>query len=113
MSVMEPVLRETHKVGHGTLRSNYATDISKYTLEGINKMINARINMMRSNHASILRIDLALIPLLGFDANNKNVFLHNPKLPKDLSTSNVVTVNSSSETYPRRPNTGITLPHKH
>jgi hypothetical protein len=50
------------------------------------------------------------IHLLGFDANNKNSFLLNLELPKDLSTSNDVTVNSSSEMYPRRLNTGITLP---
>jgi hypothetical protein len=112
-SAVEPVShRSTRKVGHGLLQSNYATDISKYTLEGNNKMINVRVNTMRSNHTSILRIDSALIPLLGFDANNKNLFLHNPKFPKDLSTSNVVTVNRSSEMYPRRPNTGIMLPHK-
>jgi hypothetical protein len=44
-------------------------------LEGNNKIINARINTMRSNRMGILRVDPALIPLLGFDANNKNVFL--------------------------------------
>jgi hypothetical protein len=77
-SVVEPVLhRSTHKVGHGPLQSNYATDISEYTLEGNNKMINARINMMHSNRTSILGIDLALIPLLRFR-------VHNPELPKDL-----------------------------
>jgi hypothetical protein len=43
MSVVEPVSRETHKVGHGPLKSNYATDINEYTLEGNNKMINAHI----------------------------------------------------------------------
>jgi hypothetical protein len=42
----------------------------------------------------------------------KIYWLHNPELPKDLSTSNVVTVNRSSEMYPRRPNAGIMLPHK-
>jgi hypothetical protein len=35
-----------------------------------------------------------------------------PKFPKDLSTSNAITVNNSSEMYPLRPNTEITLPHK-
>jgi hypothetical protein len=75
-------------------------------------MINACINTMYSNCISILRIDPALIPLLGFDANNKKIILRNPELPKDLSNSNAVMVNRSSETYPRRPNTGITLPHK-
>jgi hypothetical protein len=53
------------------LKSNYATDINKYTLERNNKTINARIHTMRSNRTSILRIDLALIPLLGFGADNK------------------------------------------
>jgi hypothetical protein len=42
----------------------------------------------------------------------KKLFLRNPKLPKDLSTSNVVTVNRSSMTYPCSPNVTITLPHK-
>jgi hypothetical protein len=39
--------------------------------------------------------------------------LRNPEFPKDLSISNVVTVNRSLDTYPRRPNAGIMLPHKH
>jgi hypothetical protein len=43
MSVMEPVSRETRKVGHGPLQSNYATDINEYTLKGNNKMINTHI----------------------------------------------------------------------
>jgi hypothetical protein len=73
MSSVEPVPRKTHKFGHGPLQSNYATDINKYTLEGNNKTINARIFMMHSNRTSILRIDLALIPLLGFGADNKKI----------------------------------------
>jgi hypothetical protein len=60
---MEPVSRETRKVGLGLLQSNYATYINKYTLEGNNKTINARIHTMRSNRTSILHIDPALIPL--------------------------------------------------
>jgi hypothetical protein len=40
------------------------------------------------------------------------LFLRNPELPMDLSTSNAVMVNRSSATYPCRPNAGITLPHK-
>jgi hypothetical protein len=113
MLVVEPVLRDTRKVGHGMLQSNYAIDINKYMLEGNNKMINAHINMMRSNRISILRIDPDLIPLLGFSANKKNYWLRNPELPKDLSISNAITVNRSLEMYPRRPNMGITLPHKY
>jgi hypothetical protein len=110
---VEPVSRRsTRKVGYGPLQSNYAIDISKYTLEDNNKMINACINTMHSNHTSILHIDPALIPLLGFDTNNKNLFLRYPVLPTDLSTSDVVTVNRSSKTYPCRPNAGITLPRK-
>jgi hypothetical protein len=81
-------------------------------LEGNNKMIDAHVNLMRSNRTSILRIDPALIPLLGIDENNNFLFQRNPELPKDLSTSNAIMVNSSSETYPHRPNAGITLPHK-
>jgi hypothetical protein len=51
--------------------------------------------------------------MLGFDANNKKKNLHNRELPMDLSISNVVTVNKSSDTFPHRLNAGITLPHKH
>jgi hypothetical protein len=79
MSVVEPVSCGTRNVGHGPLQSNYATDINKYTLEGNNEMINARILMMHSNRTSILRIDPALIPLLGFGANNKENVLCNPE----------------------------------
>jgi hypothetical protein len=68
---MEPVSREARKVDFGPVQSNYATDINKYMLEDKNKMINACITMMCSNHTSILCIDPALIPLLGFGANNK------------------------------------------
>jgi hypothetical protein len=39
MSSVEPVSRKTRNVGYGPLRSNYATDIKKYTLEGNNKTI--------------------------------------------------------------------------
>jgi hypothetical protein len=55
----------------GPLQSNYATDFNKYTLKGNNKMINARINTMHSKRTTILRIDPAVIPLLGFGADNK------------------------------------------
>jgi hypothetical protein len=60
----------------GPLQSNYATYINKYTLEGNNKTINARINTMRSNRTSILRIDPALIPLLGFGEDNKKIMCY-------------------------------------
>jgi hypothetical protein len=60
----------------GPFQSNYATDINKYTLKGNNKTINARINTMRSNRTSILRIDPALIPLLGFGADNKKIMCY-------------------------------------
>jgi hypothetical protein len=43
MSVVEPVSRETRKVGHMPLQSNYATDINEYMLEGNNKMIKSHI----------------------------------------------------------------------
>jgi hypothetical protein len=81
-------------------------------VKGNNKMIDAHIIMMHSNRTSILLIDPALVPLLGFDANNKILFLRNHELPKDLSISNAVIVNRSSETYPLRLNAGITLRHK-
>jgi hypothetical protein len=54
------------KLVSGPLQSYYDTDINKYTLEGNNKTINARINAIHSNHTSILHIDPALIPMLGF-----------------------------------------------
>jgi hypothetical protein len=41
-------------------------------------MINAHIITMHSNRTSILRIDPALIPLLGFDANNKKIISAQP-----------------------------------
>jgi hypothetical protein len=74
-SSVEPVSHETRNVGFRTLQSNYATYINKYTLEGDNKMINARINTMHSNRTSILRI-AALIPLLGFGADNKKFMFY-------------------------------------
>jgi hypothetical protein len=80
-SVVEPVsCTSTCKIGHGPLQSNNATDISKYTLEGNNKMINTHINMMCSNRTSILCIDPALIPLLGFSANNKKICAMKPRI---------------------------------
>jgi hypothetical protein len=42
----------------------------------------------------------------------KFYWLRNPELPKDLFISVVVMVNRSSETYPHRPNAGITLLNK-
>jgi hypothetical protein len=42
-------------------------------------MINAHINMMRSNRTSILRIDPALIPLLWFGANSKILLAKQPQ----------------------------------
>jgi hypothetical protein len=38
--------------------------------------------------------------MLGFDANNKKIFLRKPKFPKDLSISNVVIKNICLTTYP-------------
>jgi hypothetical protein len=112
MSVVEPASHETRNVGHGPLQSNYATYINKYTLEGNNEMINACIHTMRSNRTSILRIDPALIPLLGLGANNKKITGYaTPNMPKDLSISNAVTVGVRTRTLVDR-NAGITLPHK-
>jgi hypothetical protein len=68
-SVMELASHKMCNVSHGPLQSNYVTNIYKYTSEGNNKTVNTRISMMRSNRTSILRIDPALIPLLGFGAN--------------------------------------------
>jgi hypothetical protein len=99
----------------GPLMSNYATNINKYTLKGNNKMINACINTMRSNRTSILRIDSVLIPLLGFDADNKKICATQPRLPKDLSISNVVTVRSfgyvpsKAETWGLRSRTSVAV----
>jgi hypothetical protein len=90
------------KIGHRPLQSNYATYINKYTLEGNNKMINTCISRMRSNRTSILRIDPALIPLLGFSANNKIIICYTtPNMTKDLSINNVVMV-GVLDTYPCR-----------
>jgi hypothetical protein len=38
--------------------------------------------------------------ILGFDANNKKIFLRNPELTKDLSIGNAAAVNWCSTTYP-------------
>jgi hypothetical protein len=46
-------------------------------------------------------------PVWGSMQITKKLFPHNPKLPKDLSISNVVTVNRCSARYPWRPNEGI------
>jgi hypothetical protein len=109
---MEPVLHKTHNVGHRSIQSNYARDINKYTLEGNNKTINARISMMRSNRTSILCIDPALIPLLGFGVNTKkNMCYATVNMPKDLSISNAAMVGVRTHTLVDQ-NTGITLPHK-
>jgi hypothetical protein len=111
-SVVEPVSRKTRSVDHGPLQSNYAIDINKYMLEGNNKTINARISMMRSNRTSILCIDPALIPLLGFGANNKKIMCYATlNMPKDLYISNAVMVVVWTRTLVDQ-NVGITLPHK-
>jgi hypothetical protein len=47
---------------------------------------------MCSNRTCILRIDQALIALLGFGANNKNLFATQPRNAQDLSISNAVTI---------------------
>jgi hypothetical protein len=65
--------------------------------------------MMRSNCTSILRIDSALIPLLGFNVDNKKNVLRNPYLPKDLSISSAITLGVSDK-YPRRPKRGDYAP---
>jgi hypothetical protein len=62
-------------------------------------MINAYITMMHSNRASILRIDLALIPLLGFGANNNKIIGYSTlNMPKDLSIRNAVIVGGRTHT---------------
>jgi hypothetical protein len=68
---------------------------------------------MCSNHTSILNMDQALITLLGIEAKNKKILATRNLNAQDLSISNVVTINWDSVTYPYRPNTEITLPHKH
>jgi hypothetical protein len=55
--------------------------------------------------AAAVEVSKVVVPATEF-------ILRNRELPKDLSTSNVVTVNRSLETYPRRPNAGIMLPYK-
>jgi hypothetical protein len=81
-------------------------------LEGNNKTINARISMMRSNRTSILCIDPAMIPLLGFGANNKKIMCYATlNMPKDLFISNDVILGVRTRTLVDR-NAGIMLPHK-
>jgi hypothetical protein len=49
--------------------------------------------------------------LLGFGANNKNLLPTEPRISQIYLSSNVVTINRDSDTYPHRPNVGITPPH--
>jgi hypothetical protein len=49
--------------------------------------------------------------LLGFGANNKNLLPTEPQISQIYLSSNAVTINRDSYTYPRRPNAGITPPH--
>jgi hypothetical protein len=49
--------------------------------------------------------------MLGYDAENKKFLATRTWISQDLSTSNAVAI-KGSVTYPRRPNAGITLPHK-
>jgi hypothetical protein len=87
--------------------------ISTYTLKGNNKTINARIHMMRSNRTNILRIDLTMIPLLGFGANNKKIMCYATLISQYLSISNAVTIKEFQTHTLEDRNAGITLPHKH
>jgi hypothetical protein len=112
MSVMEPVSHEMHNVGHRLLQSNYATDMNEYTKEGNNKVINARIFTMHSNHTSILHIDRLWYPCWGLVQITKNLFPTEPRIAQIYLSSNAVTINWRSVTYPRRPIMGIMLPHK-
>jgi hypothetical protein len=67
---------------------------------------------MCSNRTSIIRIDQALIPLLGFDAKNKKIIAIRNLNAQDLSISNTITINRDSVTNPCGLNTGIMLSHK-
>jgi hypothetical protein len=49
--------------------------------------------------------------LLGFGADNKNLFPTEPQISQIYLFSNAVTINKDSDTYPRRPIMGITPPH--
>jgi hypothetical protein len=66
------------KLVFGPLQSNYAIDINECTWEVNNERTNTRTNTMRSNHTNIILIGPALIPLLGFGANNKNLLATQP-----------------------------------
>jgi hypothetical protein len=52
--------------------SHYATKINIYTKGYNKKIINAHINMC-SNRTNHLRIDMALIPLMGFVAQKTKI----------------------------------------
>jgi hypothetical protein len=51
--------------------------------------------------------------VLGFGVNNKKLLPTESRISQIYLSSNAVTINWRSVTYPRRPMAGITLPHKH
>jgi hypothetical protein len=54
----------------------------------------------------------SLLAMLGFGANNKNLLPIESRIAQIYLSSNAITINGDSVTYPRKPIAGITLPHK-
>jgi hypothetical protein len=50
--------------------------------------------------------------MLGFDANNKKLFLCNPELPKDLSSSNAITEKWMFGSIPLKTECGDYAPYR-
>jgi hypothetical protein len=85
--------------------------LHKYTLEGNNEVINARIHTMRSNRTSILRIDRLWYHCWGSLQITKKLFPTEPRIAEIYLSSSAVTINRDSDTYPHRPIAGITPLH--
>jgi hypothetical protein len=96
----------SRKVSIGQLQSHYATMIQN--TKNYNKMIiNAHIHMC-SNRAYQLRIEMALVPLMGsYYRKQKISYAWTHKLAKNIYEM------VATETNRRRLVAGIMLPHKH
>jgi hypothetical protein len=96
----------SRNVSLGQLQSHYATMI-QITKNSNNMIINAHISMC-SNRAYQLRIEMALIPLMGSKHGKQKFSYAWTQTSQENSTRWW-----QRRTNPRRPEAGITFPHKH
>jgi hypothetical protein len=111
MSVVEPVSHETRKVSI-RVASIQLWHRYKQMHMGGKQWEDQLPHIAMCSNRSILRIDRLWCHCWGSMQITKIYYLRNPELPKIYLCSNAVTIKGDAETYPRRPNTGITLPHK-